>query len=139
MIEEIILKLREKGCKITPQRRAVIQSLLKFEKFPTAQEVYNDIRLVNPDVGLDTVYRNLHLLTGMGVVNQINLPGRDGKVFELTLDGHHHHLICLSCGEANCLNYCPVDEKDLQEAAGAKFRVVGHSLELYGYCKKCEE
>jgi len=139
LIEEIILKLREKGCKITPQRRAVIQSLLKFEKFPTAQEVYNDIRLVNPDVGLDTVYRNLHLLTGMGVVNQINLPGRDGKVFELTLDGHHHHLICLSCGEANCLNYCPVDEKDLQEAAGAKFRVVGHSLELYGYCKKCEE
>lgn len=138
MIEKIILKLREKGCKITPQRRAVIQSLLKFEKFPTAQEVYNDIRLANPDVGLDTVYRNLHLLAGMGVVNQMNLPGRDGKVFELTLDGHHHHLICLGCGEANCLHYCPVDEQDLQKAAGSKFRVVGHSLELYGYCNKCK-
>jgi Fe2+ or Zn2+ uptake regulation protein len=137
MLEEIITKLRDKGCKITPQRRAVIKSLLDFDKFPTAQEVYNDIRAVNPDVGLDTVYRNLNLLVDLGVVNEINLPGREGKVFEITMEGHHHHLVCLGCGEANCLDYCPVDEVGLQKAAGNKFRVVGHSLELYGYCAKC--
>jgi Fe2+ or Zn2+ uptake regulation protein len=139
VIEEIIKKLRDKGCKITPQRRAVIQSLLKFEKFPTAQEVCNDVRRGNPDVGLDTVYRNLNLLVGLGVVNQINLPGKDVKVFELVLGEHHHHLVCLGCGEANCLNYCPVDEKSLQKAAGClEFHITGHSLELYGYCRKCK-
>ena len=137
MIEEIINKLKDKGCKITPQRRAVIKSLLKFGKFPTALEVYNDIKPANPDVGLDTVYRNLNLLVGIGVVNQINLPGKDLKVFELATEEHHHHLVCLSCGEANCLKYCPVDEKGLQKAAGFEFEIVGHSLELYGYCGKC--
>ncbi|MDR3589103.1 MAG: Fur family transcriptional regulator [Negativicutes bacterium] len=137
MTEEIIKRLREKGCKITPQRRAVIQSLLNFDKFPTASEVFNDIRPANPDVGLDTVYRNLNLLVDIGVVNQINLPGKDTKVFELALGGHHHHLICIGCGNANCLDYCPVDEKGLQQAAGSEFKIVGHSLELYGYCKKC--
>jgi Fe2+ or Zn2+ uptake regulation protein len=138
MPEEIIKKLRDRGCKITPQRRAVIQSLLKFKKFPTAQEICNDVRQINPDVGLDTVYRNLNLLVDMGVVNQINLPGKDLKVFELVIGEHHHHLVCLGCGEANCLNYCPVDEKSLQNAAGSEFLIVGHSLELYGYCNKCK-
>lgn len=138
MMDEIIKKIKEKGCKITPQRRAVIQSLSKFDKFPTALEICNDIRQVNPEVGLDTVYRNLHLLIDIGVVNQINLPGKDMKVFELAHGKHHHHLVCLNCGEANCLDYCPVDEKGLQRAVGAKFDVVGHSLELYGYCQKCK-
>ena len=138
MQEEIIRKLRERGCKITPQRRALIASLLSFDRFPTALDVYNDIRRHTPDVGLDTVYRNLNLLIGMGVVNQINVPGKDGKVFEITLSGHHHHLVCLGCGVANCLDYCPVDEKGLQQAAGQDFQIVGHSLELYGYCPKCK-
>ncbi|VBB08365.1 ferric-uptake regulator [Lucifera butyrica] len=137
MTEEIIQKLRERGCKITPQRRIVIQSLLKLDKFITAQEIYSDIKRDNPDVGLDTIYRNLNLLVGMGVVNQVNLPGKDIKLFKLALGEHHHHFVCLGCGEANCLNYCPVDEKGLQIEVGSEFQIVGHSFELYGYCRKC--
>jgi len=138
-LTDIIKILKEKGCKITPQRRAVAQSLLSLGKFPTAQEIHNDIKKVQPDVGLDTVYRNLNLLVAIGLVNQISVPGKDTKVFELALGAHHHHLICIGCGEANCLDYCPVDEKVLQKAAGSEFEIVGHSLELYGYCRKCKK
>ena len=138
MTEEILKKLRANGCKITPQRRAVIEALLTFDRFPTALEVFNRIRRVSPDIGLDTVYRNLNLLVGIGVVNQISLPGKDVKVFELSPDGHHHHLVCLGCGQAACLDYCPVDEQSLQKAAGSRFQIVGHSLELYGYCRECK-
>lgn len=138
-MEDFIKKLKDKGCKITPQRRAVIQSLLSFSKFPTALEVFNDIKTTNPDVGLDTVYRNLNLLVDIGMVNQINLPGKDVKVFELAIDGHHHHLVCLGCGQANCLDYCPIDKKGLEKAAaGSEFQITGHSLEIYGYCPKCK-
>jgi len=139
MTEEIIERLRAKGFKITGQRRAVIQSLQRLAKFPTAQEVLSDIRQANPDVGLDTVYRNLNLLVAMGVVNPINLPGKDVKVFELVEGKHHHHLVCLGCGKASCLDYCPVDERGLQKAAGAEFQIIGHSLELYGYCRSCQK
>ncbi|MDR3565482.1 MAG: Fur family transcriptional regulator [Negativicutes bacterium] len=137
LTDEIIKRLKEKGCKITPQRRAVIQALQKLDQFPTAQEIFSDIKPANPDVSLDTVYRNLNLLVDMGVVNQINLPGKDVKVFELATAKHHHHLVCLGCGQASCLNYCPVDESVLRQAAGSEFQIVGHSLELYGYCTKC--
>lgn len=137
MSEQIIQLLKEKGCKITPQRRAVIQSLLSFDKFPTALEICKDVRQNNPDIGLDTIYRNLNLLIGMGIVNQISLPGKDVKVFELAPEKHHHHLVCLGCGEARCLDCCPVDEENLQKMAGTEFQIVGHSFELYGYCKQC--
>ena len=138
MTDEIVKRLKDRGCKMTPQRRAVIKSLLKFDKFPTAQEILADIRETQPDVGLDTVYRNLNLLIDIGAVNPISLPGKDTKVFELAVDRHHHHLVCLGCGEANCLDYCPVNEKELQAAVGGDFQIVGHSFELYGYCLKCQ-
>lgn len=138
LLNDIIEKLRTKGCKITPQRRIIIQSLLKLDKFPTALELCNDIRQTNPEIGLDTVYRNLGLLVNMGIVNQINLYGKDTKVFELALGEHHHHLICLNCGTASCLDYCPVDEKELQKTVGLRFEIIGHSLELYGYCQSCK-
>lgn len=139
MEEKIIAMLKDKGCKITPQRRAIIRALLKFDKFPTALELLNSIRETLPEVGLDTVYRNLNLLVAMGAVNQIGLPGKDTKVFELVKGEHHHHLVCIGCGEANCLNYCPVNEHDLQKSAGPDFQIIGHSLELYGYCRKCRQ
>lgn len=139
MEEKIISMLKDKGCKITPQRRAIIRALIKLEKIPTAYEIFDNIRETYPDVGLDTVYRNLNLLTAMGVVNQIGLTGKDTKVFELVSGDHHHHLVCLSCGAAQCLNYCPVNEQELQKAAAGEFQIVGHSLELYGYCRTCRQ
>lgn len=135
MMEAYITLLREKGCKITPQRRAVLQALLECENFPTAQQVLDYVKKINPDTGLDTVYRNLNMLAEMGVVNQIHIPGRDGNVFEISTDQHHHHLVCLGCGKMECLDYCPV----IQEAipVGSGFKVVSHSLDFYGYCLNC--
>jgi Fe2+ or Zn2+ uptake regulation protein len=137
MEEQIIGLLKAKGCKITPQRRAIIQALYNAEKFPTALELLTSVKATHPEVGLDTVYRNLNLLVALGAVNQIGLPGKDTKVFELARGQHHHHLVCLGCGATNCLNYCPVNENDLQKSAGPEFQIMGHSLELYGYCRKC--
>lgn len=139
MEEKLIALLKDKGCKITPQRRAIIKALLQFEKFPTVQELHHSIKATYPDVGLDTIYRNLNLLVAMGIVNQIGLSGKDTKVFELVKNHHHHHLVCLTCGKADCLDYCPVNEQDLQQSAGPEFKIVGHSLEIYGYCRQCQK
>ncbi|MDU4962153.1 MAG: Fur family transcriptional regulator [Sporomusaceae bacterium] len=137
MEEKIIAMLKEKGCKITPQRRAIIRTLVQLPKSPTAYDIHAGIRRLYPEIGLDTVYRNLHLLSAMGVVIPISLPGKDTKVFELASGVHHHHLICLGCGVIQCFPHCPVNEAQLQENAGPDFSIVGHSLELYGYCSGC--
>ncbi len=129
--------LRSKGFKLTPQRRAVIAALLACAPFPTAQDIHRHVKETAPDVSLDTVYRNLTLLCRLGIVSQVSLPGHGGHVFEIVAGNHHHHLICLACGRAECIDYCPVVPHDLAQAKERGFTVVSHSLEFYGYCRTC--
>ncbi|MDT8900814.1 Fur family transcriptional regulator [Anaeroselena agilis] len=131
--------LRSKGFKLTPQRRAVIAALEACAPFPTAQDIHRHVKTQAPDVSLDTIYRNLTLLIRLGIVNQINLPGRGGgSVFEIVAgQRHHHHLICLACGQARCIDYCPIVPHELAQAKEQGFTVVSHSLEFYGYCRDC--
>lgn len=139
-MNDIIVALREHGYKMTPQRRALLRALLEGEKFINAQSILENVRSTHPDVGLDTIYRNLRLLMDMGYVNQINNPGREGTLYELTVNKqHHHHSICLSCGKVECLSYCPVHNDQLKKIVSDDFRIISHSLEIYGYCKECEQ
>jgi Fe2+ or Zn2+ uptake regulation protein len=138
-MERMINILRNKGFKITPQRRAVISALYECGKFPTAQRILEEVRQTTPDVSFDTIYRNLSLLTDLGVLNEIQTKGRDGNVFEIVVDNHHHHLICLTCGATQCLDFCPITSIDLSKAESMGFEVTSHALEFYGYCRECRK
>ncbi len=138
-MSNIIAELKERGYKMTPQRRALLRAL-EGQKFINAQSILENVRSTHPDIGLDTIYRNLRLLMAMGSVSEINKVGHEGTIYELNVNKqHHHHSICLSCGKVKCLSYCPVHNDQLKEIVSDDFRVVSHSLEIYGYCKECEQ
>ena len=63
MIADSLAQLRAQGYKITPQRRAVLNAFEECPSFPTAQQLLASVRKTQPDVSLDTIYRNLTLLT----------------------------------------------------------------------------
>lgn len=132
---EIIQQIKAKGFKITPQRRAIIEALLVPDRPPTAKDVLEIVRDKYPDVSLDTVYRNLNLLTEIGCVIKINLLNSETSRFEI-LKHHHHHLICLGCGEAVCLEKCLLD-KHINVLKDKGYEIVGHAFEIYGYCPSC--
>jgi Fe2+ or Zn2+ uptake regulation protein len=52
------------------------------------------------------------------------------------VDGHHHHLVCTSCG-ALAQAPCPLDERTLATAADGGFTVTGHDVAIYGLCRDC--
>ncbi|MEW6184032.1 MAG: Fur family transcriptional regulator [Bacillota bacterium] len=132
----IIQQIREKGYKVTPQRRAIIEALFLPGRPPTAKEVLAKVRAQFPDVSLDTVYRNLNLLVDIGLLIQINLKNNETTRFEI-LEHHHHHLVCLGCGEAICLEHCALNERDMIIAEESGYEITGHAFELYGYCPVC--
>lgn len=138
-MEELVTLLREKGYKITPQRRAVIAALLESEKFPTAQQVLEIVKKTNPDVSLDTIYRNLGLLMELNLVYEINTQSSAGNVFEIVQlhHTHHHHFVCLLCGKTECIDICPVNEAYIAEVEQRGFEVTGHTFEFYGKCQEC--
>ena len=128
--------LRQKGYKITPQRRAVLEAFGTGEHFYSAQQVMEIVREKQPDVSLDTIYRNLTLLRELGIVHEIVRPS--GNVYEIISDGHHHHhLICTECGKMECIDICPMNKIYEKEAASRGFLVTGHVFEFYGLCWSC--
>ncbi len=69
----------------------------------------------------------------------------DFSRFELTeeLTGHHHHLVCTSCGAV--LDYSPPPrlERSIARvtgelAAATGFRADAHSLDFVGVCAGCD-
>jgi Fur family zinc uptake transcriptional regulator len=136
-MEKLISILREKGYKITPQRRAVITALVNSDRFATAQQILDYVKQTNPDISLDTIYRNLTLLADLGIICEISTRGKDGNIYELITTKHHHHLVCLSCGKAECLDFCPISHEDLEQINQKQFTIISHSLEFYGYCANC--
>ena len=128
--------LRKRGCRITPQRRAVLSAFAECQRFPTALELLGVIRHLQPDVSLDTVYRNLTLFTELGIVHEVHRPS--GNAFEIVAPGHHHHhLVCTECGKTECIDICPMNKIYEKEADKRGFLVTGHIFEVYGLCWSC--
>lgn len=136
-MEKFIHILREKGYKITPQRRAVITALVNSDRFTTAQQILDYVKITSPDISLDTIYRNLTLLADIGIICEIKTRNRDGNIYELVTTDHHHHLVCLNCGKAECLDFCPITRENLEQINKKQFLVTSHSLDFYGYCVNC--
>lgn len=137
-MENILKKLRQKGYKITPQRRAVLDAFQAFDTFPTAQQLLTAVRKTHPDVSLDTIYRNLSLLTELGAVHEIRRSS--GNVYELATGGHHHHhLVCTKCGKTECIDMCPISDAYTKEAEKKGFLITGHIFEFYGLCSDCRK
>lgn len=131
----VMAELQRAGYKLTPQRRAIVDVLLNFDGLPTAFDLHERLAPTYPDLSLDTVYRTLKLLMKLGLVIQMDIRAGRKSRFKLADEPHHHHLICLKCGIAVCLDYCPLAEK--KELADCE--IVSHTFELYGYCKKCRK
>lgn len=137
-MENFLEKLRAAGYKITPQRRAVLAAFQGQAPFPTAHQILDAVRRTQPDVSLDTIYRNLALLTELGLVHEIFRPA--GSVYELTApDHHHHHLVCTACGRTACIDVCPMTPIYEKEAKKQGFQITGHIFEFYGLCRACQE
>ena len=51
--------------------------------------------------------------------------------YQISLPGHHHHLLCGICGVSADLGKCDAEDM-IKEAAG--FQMRGHWLEVYGQC-----
>ncbi len=134
-LEQIVDSLREEGFRITPQRIAIVDYLLKTEDHPSAEHIHRIIQRKHPMVSLSTVYKTLDLLKEKKLVSEIEVEG------EARFDAHtdeHINLVCMNCGKIE-----DVDEnllKDIQNKAArkSKYLIVKSSFELFGYCSNCK-
>ncbi|MBC8321247.1 MAG: transcriptional repressor [Bacteroidetes bacterium] len=94
-IEEIRIKLSEKGLKVTPQRIAILDAIYKLGSHPTADNIIEFIRQSNPNIASGTVYKVLDTLIENKLVKRVTTD-RDVMRYDGIME-NHHHLYCSEC------------------------------------------
>ncbi len=140
--DDLKARLKEKGYKLTTQRKAIIHVFLKNQSSHLSpEEIYDNVRNDYPDIGLATVYRTLQLLEQLDIVYKVNFDDGCSR-YELNLDSEdhqHHHLICIKCGKVQEVKLDLLESLETQIEIEGDFKVVDHNVKFFGYCKDCEK
>ena len=139
-IERLKNNLKEKGYKLTPQRRSIIDGIIKNEgNHLTTEELYDLVKVECPEIGLATVYRTVQLLEDIGVVCKLDL--NDGcnryELIHADENHQHHHLICTNCGKVIEVHGDLLEGLENEIQRTYNFEVKNHSLKFYGICNEC--
>ena len=131
-------ELKKAGLKATLPRLRILSILeQRSEEHLSAEDVYKALLGAGEDVGLATVYRVLTQFEGAGLVIRHNFEGGH-SVFELDSGQHHDHLVCLSCGTVVEFVDTMIEKLQNDIASEHGFRIMEHSLVIYGRCSRCE-
>jgi Fur family ferric uptake transcriptional regulator len=106
------------------------------EDFHSAQDLHAMLRERGERVGLTTVYRTLQALADAGDIDVMRPPGGE-QLFRRCSDGHHHHLVCRTCGRTVEVAGPAVESWADRVAAQHGFVDVSHTLEIFGTCREC--
>ncbi len=129
----LVSELRDQGFKITSPRNQVIENVAARDDNFTAEALAAEL----DSIGRATVYRTLKLLLDQGLVCRIVLG--DGSVcYRVSHKAHHHHLVCVSCGATEDVDLSDVEDVLERVRNASDYDVVGHRLEVYGFCPRCK-
>jgi len=128
--------LKEKGLKLTPQRRLIVDMIHSADAHLTAEDIIAHVQQKMPGVNKSTIYRTLDLLENARCV--FKSESGDRFIYHHAEEGHHHHMVCTKCGKAvECPEsvFLPV-EKALKEKYG--FRTSFKHIVIEGLCRDCD-
>lgn len=126
------------GVRATKQRSAISALLDDIEEFRSAQELHDELRKRGEGIGLTTVYRTLQTLADAGTVDVLRTDNGE-SVYRRCSSGHHHHLVCRTCGYTVEVEGVAVEQWSQSIAEANGFSDVSHTIEIFGNCRDCAE
>ncbi len=132
-MEPLVSRLRERGWRMTAQRRVIAEVMTGEHVHLAADEVFERARAALPEVSLATVYNTLHELVAMGELTEVtHADGR--KRFDPNVGEHHHHLLCVDCGSMLDVH---VDDPWLPDVDRHGFELLGVDVTFHARCPDC--
>ena len=120
----------------TKPRRIILDELKKVASHPTADEIYNIVRERLPRVSLGTVYRNLEIMGGSGLIMKLEVAGTQRRYDGITEP--HYHIRCEICGKVDDIQIKPLGNIEREVRGATPYDISGHRLEFRGRCPECK-
>lgn len=130
--------LKSKGLKVTKHRNSVLTIMEEFSQPLSAEDIYFKLKEKEIAINPSSIYKILDILCDCSVINKCLLGDSNKTLYEINHLDHKHHLICKTCKRVFPLTNCPLSNynKELENSMG--FQITNHKLEIYGYCKECQ-
>ena len=131
MSADIESKCKQKGVRLTDQRKLIAKVMSDSESHPDVDELHKKVNKFNSKISIATVYRTVKLFEEAGVVSKHDFKGSKSR-YEQAPEEHHDHLIDINSGEIT--EFVDEETEKLQKQVAEKlgYKLVDHRLELYG-------
>jgi Fur family ferric uptake transcriptional regulator len=132
--------LKERGVRLTRQRRILLDLLDRSGRHLDAEALYQLAKEKDPKLNRVTVYRTLKLLKQGGLIDELDLMHFEGDqhYYESRLKQAHAHLVCLRCGKVEEFFGEPLQKLRKQIESNLGFQIIAARTEMGGYCPDCQ-
>jgi len=135
--DQLIAALKERDFRLTPQRVELVRLIAVSDGHPSANQLYQKIKLKFPTMSHATVYKTLGLLKEMNQVLEIDL--REDSHYDGNRPQPHPHLICMKCNQIIDAEVS-LDQKSLRRLERTSgYQILRPQISLYGLCLDCKD
>jgi Fur family peroxide stress response transcriptional regulator len=135
LVDDFRQKCRTHNLKMTPQRLAIYEELIKSCDHPCADDIFNHTRKAFPDISIDTVYRTITTFSEIGLVNTVEGYG-EAKRYDPDTQPHHHFR-CKKCGKIIDFTEESFNKLQVPKKIREKYTVSDLKVVIEGLCEKC--
>jgi len=142
VVLELLERVRAAGLKMTPQRIAIVRQVATDESHPSAQELFDRLRVTMPTMSFATVYNTLAALCAAGLGTSLSLAPGSAR-FDPNMHPHDH-VVCDRCGAVRDVLPAAVSRAPAQQAAAKTVSTVapGFTVRVVeqifrGLCHEC--
>ena len=133
----IVRALDDAGYRLTEPRRRLAELIAAQPGHFSADSLFDESRRRHIGLTRATIFRSIEVLTRVGAIERIDLPGGEHALVACEAL-HHHHVVCSSCGRATPVRDCGIVDAVTEIARRTGYRVDAHRVEIFGVCPDCQ-
>jgi len=116
----------------------MLRILSKSEGHPSAEQIYEQIKVDYPTTSLATIYKTLSLLKNMGEVLELTFASV-GSRYDGNKPYPHPHVICTKCGQILDPEFEAGVGIYQEIARQTGYKITHQQLNFFGLCPKCQK
>jgi Fur family transcriptional regulator, peroxide stress response regulator len=132
---ELITIFKNKGYKVTTQRLTICKFILSRKDHPTAETIYQELKNENPSISLGTIYKTLHVLGELGLIQELGFVNWSSR-YDPNTD-LHINMICVNCQQIR--DFKPENLEDAWKQVISQLNTdpKGQRIDIYYECNEC--